>query len=85
MTTDSRLDAVRRRERLVKIGVGVAVPGVFLAAMGLARATYAGHPKKPARPLAVPQSLYTVVRQNLLQGGVLAPAKAPPDATTSSS
>jgi hypothetical protein len=53
--------------------------------MGLARVTYAGHPKHPVRALSIPQPLYAVVRQNLLQAGILAPATAPPDATTSTS
>jgi hypothetical protein len=53
--------------------------------MMLARVTYAGHPKHAARPLAVPQPMYEVVRRNLLQAGVLAPATAPPDATTAAS
>jgi hypothetical protein len=55
------------------------------ASMGLARVTYAGHPKHSVRALSIPQPLYVVVRQNLLQAGILAPATAPPDATTSTS
>jgi hypothetical protein len=82
---DSRVAAVRRRTQLAKIGVGLAVPAVFGGAIGLARATYAGHPKHPSRPLAVPKSFYSVIRQNLLQNGILAPAEAPPDAQTTSS
>jgi hypothetical protein len=53
--------------------------------MGLSRITYAGHAKRPARPLSIPQPLYRVVRQNLLQAGILAPATAPPDVATSTS
>jgi hypothetical protein len=53
--------------------------------MGLARVTYAGHQKHAARPLAIPAPLYKVVRQNLLQAGIVAPATAPPDAATSTS
>jgi hypothetical protein len=53
--------------------------------MALARVTYAGHPKHAVKPLAIPPALYNVVRQNLLQAGILAPATAPPDATTSTS
>jgi hypothetical protein len=37
------------------------------------------------RPLSIPQPLYQVVRRNLLQAGIIAPATAPPDATTSTS
>jgi hypothetical protein len=53
--------------------------------MALARVTYAGHSKRPARALSIPQPLYRVVRQNLLQAGILAPATAPPDIATSTS
>ena len=37
------------------------------------------------RPLGIPQPMYEVVRRNLLQAGIVAPATAPPDATTSTS
>jgi hypothetical protein len=53
--------------------------------MGLARVNYPGHQKHPAQPLAIPPALYSVVRQNLLQAGIMAPATAPPDASTSTS
>jgi hypothetical protein len=46
---------------------------------------YAGHAKQPVGSLSIPQPLYEVVRRNLLQGGVLAPATAPPDAATTTS
>jgi len=82
---DSRLAPVRRRTRLAKFGVGLAVSAVFGGSIALARATYAGHAKHPSRPLAVPKSFYSVIRENLLQNGILAPAQAPPDAQTSSS
>jgi hypothetical protein len=65
--------------------IGSAALVTVVATMALARVTYAGHSKHPARPLSIPQPLYRVVRQNLLQGGILAPATAPPDATTSTS
>ena len=82
---DSRFVAVHRRTRLAKVGVGLAIPTVFGGSIALARATYAGHAKHPSKPLAVPKSFYSVIRQNLLQNGILAPAEAPPDAQTSSS
>jgi hypothetical protein len=53
--------------------------------MLLARVTYAGHTKHQVRPLSIPQPLYQVVRRNLLTAGIIAPASAPPDATTSTS
>jgi hypothetical protein len=75
----------RRRAFAAKFVVAGAALVSVGASMALARATYAGHPKHPSRPLAIPEPLYRVVRQNLLQGGILAPATAPPDATTSTS
>ena len=81
----SRLAPARRRGRLAKLAVAVAAVVCVAASMALARVTYAGHAKHPVRPLSIPQPLYRVVRQNLLQAGILAPATAPPDATTSTS
>lgn len=80
-----RFAAVRHRTQLAKLGVVVAVSALFGASVALARATYAGHAKHPSRPLAVPKPFYKVIRENLLQNGILAPAEAPPDAQTSSS
>jgi hypothetical protein len=71
--------------RAAKIGIGAAATVGVAAAMGLARVTYAGHTKHPVKTLAIPQPLYEVVRKNLLAAGILAPASAPPDATTSTS
>jgi hypothetical protein len=53
--------------------------------MGLARVSYAGHTRHAIKDLSIPQPLYEVVRRNLLQAGILAPATAPPDATTATS
>ncbi|MFL5926200.1 MAG: hypothetical protein ACJ77E_04630 [Gaiellaceae bacterium] len=75
----------RRRARLAKATVGAVALGVFGACTLLARINYAGHAKQPIDSLSIPQPLYEVVRRNLLQGGVLAPATAPPDAATSTS
>jgi hypothetical protein len=80
-----RVEAARRRARAAKTAV-IAVSAIgFGAWIGLARVTYAGHPKHRVRALAIPQPMYEVVRHNLLQAGILAPATAPPDATTSTS
>ena len=56
-----------------------------VAVMFSARVTYAGHAKHATPPLAIPQALYAVVRHNLLQAGILAPATAPPSVVTGSS
>lgn len=73
------------RGRAAKLGIGAIALVCVAASMGLARLTYAGHAKRPARALSIPQPLYRVVRQNLLQAGILAPATAPPDVATSTS
>ena len=80
-----RIDAARKRVAAAKIGVvGVAIVG-FGAALGFSRFSYAGHPKKPLRPLAAPPRYVEIIRQNLLQAGIVAPTQAPPGAATSSS
>jgi hypothetical protein len=56
---------------------------VFTAAMGFARMSYPGHAKTPAKPLGAPPKFVKIVRRNLLQAGIVAPAQAPPGATTS--
>jgi len=81
----SRLAPVRRRVRAAKLGVGAAAVVTAAGSMGLARVTYEGHSKHAVKALAIPQPLYEVVRRNLLQAGILAPATAPPDASTSTS
>jgi hypothetical protein len=81
----SRIGDARRRAATAKVAICSAALVTVSGSMALARETYAGHAKSPSRPLSIPQPLYRVVRQNLLQGGILAPATAPPDATTSSS
>ena len=55
---------------------------VFVIAMVFARHSYAGHPKQPASALAASPRFVRIVRRNLLQAGVVAPAEAPPGAAT---
>jgi hypothetical protein len=50
--------------------------------MVFARDSYAGHPKQPASALAASPRFVRIVRRNLLQAGVVAPAQAPPGAAT---
>jgi hypothetical protein len=57
----------------------------FLAAAALARVAYPGHAKRPSRALSPPQRFVRIVRQNQLQAGILAPAQASPDVTSSTS
>lgn len=82
---EGRLALARHRRRLAKTVLGAGAVAGFVIWMMLARATYAGHAKHPVRALSIPQPLYQVVRRNLLQAGIVAPATAPPDATTSTS
>ena len=48
--------------------------------MVFARHSYAGHPKEPVSALAASPRFVRIVRRNLLQAGVVAPAEAPPGA-----
>jgi hypothetical protein len=82
---NSRLLAARRRARAAKLALGSGGAVVFGLAMLFARASHAGHPKRPVHPLSAPPRFVSVVRANLLQAGIVAPAEAPPDATTSGS
>jgi hypothetical protein len=82
-TTQVRLRPVRRRARLAKGLLSLGGTLAFAASMLFARASFAGHPKHPPRPLAAPPRFLTIVRENLLQAGIVAPAQAPPDAATS--
>ena len=81
----SRLAPARRRARIAKIGIAAGAVVALGASMGLARVSYAGHARHAVKTLSIPQPLYEVVRRNLLQAGILAPATAPPDAATSTS
>jgi hypothetical protein len=81
----TRREAAVRSARTAKFGIGAAAVVSAAAAMGMARVTYAGHQKHATPPLAIPQPLYAVVRQNLLQAGILAPATAPPSVVTATS
>jgi hypothetical protein len=81
----SRLIPARRRAAAAKVGICAVALVSGGVSMALARVTYAGHTKHPVHALSIPGPLYRVVRENLLQAGILAPATAPPDAATSTS
>jgi hypothetical protein len=78
-----RLDDARRRARVAKTGLAVVAIASFGAAAALARTGAAGHQKRPLRELSAPSDFVSVVRQNLLQSGLAAPAVASPTAATS--
>jgi hypothetical protein len=78
-----QLKSARRRAGVAKGVLGTVGAIVFGIAMVFARQSYAGHPKQPATPLTAPPRFVSVVRKNLLQAGIVAPAQAPPGASTS--
>ena len=75
---DSRLAPVRRRVGLARAALAIGGAALFGVSMALARSHFPGHHKTQVTPLAPPGSLVSVVRQNQLQAGILAPAQAPP-------
>jgi hypothetical protein len=70
---------------VAKIGFVAAIAVAFAGGMSLARDAYAGHAKEPVVPLAAPPRYDSIVKQNLLQAGVLGPTQAPPGAATAPS
>jgi hypothetical protein len=86
--TDERqkeLAAARRRATATKAGFVAAVAVLFVGGMSFARNAYAGHTKAPVVPLAAPGRYERIVKKNLLQAGVVAPAQAPPGAASAPS
>jgi len=77
--------AGRRRADRAKVAVLLIAPILFAGALGLARRSYASHPRHATRALTVPPRFERVVRENLLQAGVLAPQQAPEAVQTASS
>jgi hypothetical protein len=79
----ARIDEARRRARYAKAALIAAGVGVFAAGITLAQGNVAGHSRRHARPLAAPKPFRDAVRRDALGAGLLAPAQAPPRATTS--
>ena len=79
------LAAARRRANATKVGFVAAVAVLFVGGMSFARNAYAGHAKAPVVPLAAPGRYEQIVKKNLLQAGVVAPAQAPPGAASAPS
>ena len=76
------LASARHRAAAAKGIIATVGACVFVVAMVFARHSYAGHPKQPASALAASPRFVRIVRRNLLQAGVVAPAQAPPGAAT---
>jgi hypothetical protein len=85
MVAASRLAPARRRARLAKTTLIAGGAAGFGLAMILARSHVAGHHRQSARPLAAPPGFVRIVRQNLLEAGIVAPAQAPSVAETATS
>ena len=77
--------SARRRAIAAKGALAAVGACVFAATMVLFRHSYAGHPKQPATALEAPPRFVKVVKEDLLQAGVVGPAQAPPDAATAAS
>jgi len=81
----AELRAARRRALGAKTGLAAIGVLVFGAAAVLAQRSYAGHTKQPATALEAPPRFVRIVKQDLLQAGVVGPAQAPPGAATAPS
>src|SRR5579862_4089611 len=77
----SRFAPVRKRAAQAKLALVVAASAVFIAGLVVTRASYAGHSKRPLHALAAPPGFVQIVRRNLLEAGIVAPAQAPPGAS----
>lgn len=82
-TGAGRLVSARRRARRAKIALTGAGLAFFAVGMSLAQGNVPGHHRRQARPLAAPKRFQEAVRRDSLDSGLLAPAQAPPRATTS--
>jgi hypothetical protein len=78
----SRFAPVRRRAAQAKLALATAALAAFVIGLLVTRTSYAGHSKRPLHALAAPPGFVQIVRRNLLQAGIIAPAQAPPGAST---
>lgn len=79
----ARMASARRRAHRAKVALTAAGLGCFALGMTLVQGNVSGHTRRQARPLAAPKRFQKAVRRDALDGGLLAPAQAPPGATTS--
>lgn len=85
VTSGGRSEDARRRALVAKRVFVAAAVGAFAAGMLATRTTVSGHVKQRAQPLVAPAKFIRAVRRNALQAGQIAPAQAPPPASTSQS
>ncbi|MDQ2910801.1 MAG: hypothetical protein M3R39_07285 [Actinomycetota bacterium] len=78
----TRLGAAHRRAFLAKLVLAGGGVLAFAASAALARVAYPGHAKRSPRALSPPPRFVEIVRENQLESGILAPAEAPPEATS---
>jgi hypothetical protein len=81
----SRVQLGRDRAHRAKVVLAVAGAGAFALASVLARVSNAGHGKQALHPLVAPPRFVSVVKENLLEAGLVAPPEAPPGAATGTS
>jgi hypothetical protein len=79
----ARIASARRRARYAKTALTAAGVAVFAAGVSLAQGNAPGHTRRQVRPLAAPKRFQKAVQRDALDSGLLAPAQAPPRATTS--
>ena len=80
---ERRHAAARRRARLAKGALASLATLTFLGGIGMARAYVPSRHKRSPRALAAPQRFTKIVQRDLLAAGIIAPAEAPPDVSTS--
>ena len=79
---ERRIVAARRRAATAKVVLGGIGALAFVASAVLARVAYPGHHKKAVKALSPPKSFVTIVRQNQLEAGILAPTQGDPSVVT---
>ena len=79
---ESRHAAAWHRAEIAKRALAAFAVVTFVAGVGLVRANVPSRHKR-AKPLAAPARFTSVVRNELLAAGIMAPANAPADVATS--
>jgi hypothetical protein len=80
-----RTRIARLRAHRVKVAFGLVAVAAFVVAMLFARMSYAGHSKNRPVALNPPRRFLGIVKASRLQGGVVAPPQAPPQAVSAPS